>query len=130
MEPRFFSFGKKTALFDFVSRPQLNFQERPIPTSAHFRPPRCTSKGRVYTKIDLKHAYHLVWISPGDKWKTALQTHYGSFKWLVMPEGFTNAPAAFQRFMNEIFMDMIDIIVIIYLDDILIYFNNISKHKA
>ena len=45
-----------------------------------------------------------------------------------MPEGLTNAPAAFQRFMNDIFADMIDI-VIIYLDDILIYSNNISKHK-
>src|SRR5882672_4840977 len=32
--------------------------------------------------------------------------------------------------MNDIFVDMIDIIVIIYLDDILIYSDNISKHKA
>src|SRR5882724_4991698 len=32
--------------------------------------------------------------------------------------------------MNDIFADMIDIIVIIYLDDILIYSNNISEHKA
>src|SRR5882724_3426825 len=47
-----------------------------------------------------------------------------------MPEGLTNAPAAFQRFMNDIFTDMIDIIVIIYLDDILIYSNDISEHKA
>src|SRR5882724_10593595 len=46
-----------------------------------------------------------------------------------MPEGLTNAPAAFQRFMNDIFADMIDVIVIIYLDDILIYSDNISKHK-
>src|SRR5882724_3848834 len=47
-----------------------------------------------------------------------------------MPEGLTNAPAAFQCFMNNIFVDMIDIIVIIYLDDILIYLDNITKHKA
>jgi len=47
-----------------------------------------------------------------------------------MPEGLTNAPAAFQRFMNDIFADMIDVIVIIYLDDILIYSDNISKHKT
>src|SRR5882672_7427179 len=47
-----------------------------------------------------------------------------------MPEGLTNAPAAFQQFMNDIFMDMIDVIVIIYLDDNLIYSNNISEHKA
>src|SRR5882724_5076081 len=58
-----------------------------------------------------------------------IPTHYGSFKWLVMPEGLTNAPATFQRFMNDILVDMIDVIVIIYLDDILIYSNNISKHK-
>ena len=38
-----------------------------------------------------------------------------------MPEGLTNTPAAFQQFMNDIFMDMIDINVIVYLDDILVY---------
>jgi len=69
-------------------------------------------------------------VAPGDEWKTAFWTRYGSFEWLVMPEGLTNAPAAFQRFMNDIFMDMIDVIVIIYLYDILIYSNNISEHKA
>jgi len=74
--------------------------------------------------------YHLVWISPGDELKTAFQTWYGSFKWLVMPEGLTNSPTLFQRFMNDIFVDMIDVIVIIYLDDILIYSDNISEHKA
>src|SRR5882724_11261503 len=46
-----------------------------------------------------------------------------------MPEGLTNAPTAFQRFMNDIFTDMIDVIVIIYLDNILIYSDNISEHK-
>src|SRR5882724_272309 len=46
-----------------------------------------------------------------------------------MPEVLTNAPATFQRFMNDIFTDMIDIIVIIYLDNILIYSNNIFEHK-
>src|SRR5882724_11792067 len=76
------------------------------------------------------HMYHLIQISAGDKWKTAFQTYYGSFEWLVMPEGPTNAPTAFQQFMIDIFMDMMVIIVIIYLDDILIYSNNIPEHKA
>jgi len=47
-----------------------------------------------------------------------------------MPEGLTNSPAAFQWFINDIFTDMIDVIVIIYLDDILIYSDNITEHKA
>ena len=46
-----------------------------------------------------------------------------------MPEGLTNAPAAFQQFMNDIFMDMIDINVIVYLDGILVYSNDLVEHK-
>jgi hypothetical protein len=42
------------------------------------------SRAKVFTKIDLKHAYYLIWIATGDEWKTAFCTRYGSFKWLVM----------------------------------------------
>ena len=45
-----------------------------------------------------------------------------------MPFGLTNAPAAFQRFMNDIFSDLLDVHVIIYLDNILIYSDNPTKH--
>ena len=53
-------------------------------------------KARVYSKIDLHHAYHLVRIADSDEWKTAFRTRYGSFEWSVMPFGLTNAPMAFQ----------------------------------
>jgi hypothetical protein len=87
-------------------------------------------RARIYSKIDLKHAYHLVRIAEGDEWKTAFRTRYGSFEWLVMPFGLSNAPAAFQRFMNDIFADMLDVSVVVYLDDILIYSENHSAHRA
>jgi len=61
-------------------------------------------------------------------WKTAFRTHYGSFEWSVMLFGLTNAPTAFQRFINNIFSNLLDVCVMIYLDDILIYLNNMSKH--
>ncbi|SJL12778.1 related to TY3B TY3B protein [Armillaria ostoyae] len=83
---------------------------------------------RIYTKLDLRHAYHLVRIAEGDEWKTAFRTRYGSFEWRVMPFGLTNAPAAFQRFVNDIFADMLDVSVVVYLDDILIYSNNPADH--
>ncbi len=46
-----------------------------------------------------------------------------------MPFGLTNAPAAFQRFVNNIFADMLDVSVVVYLDDILIYSNNPTDHQ-
>ena len=48
----------------------------------------------------------------------------------MMPEGLTNAPAGFQRFMNDIFTDMIDISIVVYLDDILVYSNDPKQHLA
>jgi len=45
-----------------------------------------------------------------------------------MPFGLTNAPAAFQQFINNIFSDLLNVCVVIYLDDILIYLNNMSEH--
>ena len=70
----------------------------------------------------------MVRIADSDECKTVFRTRYGSFEWSVMPFGLTNAPVAFQRFMNDIFSDLLDVCVIIYLDDILVYSNNMSKH--
>ena len=86
------------------------------------------AKARVYTKLDLRHAYHLLRIAEGDEPKTAFRTRYGSFEWRVMPFGLTNAPAAFQRFVNSIFADLLDVCVVVYLDDILIYSDSPEEH--
>ena len=85
-------------------------------------------KACVYTKINLWHACHLVCIAKGDEPKTAFRTCYRSYKWCVMPFRLTNTPAAFQHFMNDIFADLLDICTVIYLDDILIYFDSMSDH--
>jgi len=45
-----------------------------------------------------------------------------------MPFGLTNTPAAFQRFMNNMFSDLLDVCIVVYLDDILIYSDNITQH--
>ena len=72
------------------------------------------SQAKVYTKVDLRHAYHLVHIAKGDEWKTTFCTHYGSYEWQVMPFGLTNALAAFQRFVNWVFADMLDVCMVVY----------------
>lgn len=60
-------------------------------------------------------------IKEGDEWKTAFQTRYAHFDYSVMPFGLSNAWASFQGYIHKILAEKLDIFVIIYLDDILIY---------
>ncbi|CEL59125.1 hypothetical protein RSOLAG1IB_12258 [Rhizoctonia solani AG-1 IB] len=84
---------------------------------------------KIFTKLDLRWGYNNVRVKEGDEWKTAFRTKYGLFESLVMTFGLTNAPAAFQYFMNNLFQDLLDVYVIIYLDDILIFSKNKVKHE-
>src|SRR5437667_3413342 len=104
----------------------------PVPPPDHSVNPMLAHlhHAKVYSKIDLRDGYHNIHIKKGHEWKTAFHTRYGSFEYLVMPFGLTNAPTMFQYFMNDIFSDMVDDFVVIYLDDILIYSDNLEEHRA
>ena len=60
-------------------------------------------------------------IRKSDEWKTTFRTQYGHFEYQVMSFGLTIASASFQRYINKIFAEKLDIFIIVYLDDILIY---------
>lgn len=75
------------------------------------------------TKIDVSAAFHRIRVKKGDEWKTAFQTRFGLYEWLVMPFGLTGAPAAWQRWINELLRDYLDQFCTAYLDDVLIWSN-------
>ena len=85
-------------------------------------------KAKIYTRLDLRGAYHLVRMREGDEWKTAFKTQFGLFEYLVMPFGLCNAPAAFQFFINDVLKEFLDISVIVYIDDILIFSEDEESH--
>ena len=78
-------------------------------------------RAKRFTQLDLTNAYHRMRIREGDEWKTAFQTRYGHFEYQVMPFGLSNAPATFQGYINKILAEKLNVFVIVYLDDILIY---------
>ena len=88
------------------------------------------SSAKIFTKMDLQWAYPRVRIAEGHEWKTAFRTRWGLFEYLVMPFGLTNAPGCFQRCVQTVLREFLDIFCIVYIDNILIHFNNQEEHDA
>ena len=86
------------------------------------------SSAKIYTKLDLRDAYHRIRIKEGKEWMTAFRTRYGHFEYTVMPFGLANAPATFQAYVNRALSNLLDICCIVYLDDILIFSNSEEEH--
>jgi hypothetical protein len=84
---------------------------------------------RVFSKIDLRSGYHQMKIRPSDIPKTTFSTRYGLYEFIVMSFGLTNASAYFMNLMNKVFMEYLDKLVVVFIDDILIYSKNDSEHE-
>ncbi|MBW0524048.1 hypothetical protein O181_063763 [Austropuccinia psidii MF-1] len=82
----------------------------------------------MFSKIDLCSAYNLLRIKEGDEHLTALRTKSGSFEYLVIPFGLTNAPASSQNLVNDIFQDLLDVYIVVYLDDIMVFSKSEEEH--
>ena len=68
-------------------------------------------------------------MAKGEEWKTAFRTRYKSFKWLVMPIGLTNALITQQRLGQTALGLYLDIFIILYINNILIYFTTLEEYR-
>ena len=115
--------------FALTSAVWIKSWRTPTPTP-HLWPPWQPMQGQNLLK-NQPPTYVPLGLNPW-RWQmeTAFQTHYSSFKWDMMPFGLTNTPAVFHCFMNDIFGDLLDVCILVYLDNILIYSNSKEEHNC
>lgn len=83
----------------------------------------------IFIKLNLHSALNLIWIQSEDKWKTAFVSPKGHYEYRVMPYGLVNAPSVFQEFMNEVFWEYLHKFILVYINDILVYSQNLAEHR-
>ena len=81
-------------------------------------------KAKIFTKLDIQGAFHQICIYPASEELTSFWTYYSIFKCKVLWEGFTNSPATYQQYINNVLFDYLDDFCTAYLNNILIYLSD------
>ena len=84
---------------------------------------------QIFSKIDFRSSYHQLRIKREDIFKMAFRTRYGHYEYMVMPFGLANTLAVFMDLMNQVFHDFLDQFVVVFIDNILIYFKSLEEHE-
>ncbi len=81
-----------------------------------------------FTTLDLASGFNQVAVEEEDKPKTAFTTPVGLFEYNRMPFGLCGAPATFQRLMQSCLHDQIYQLLLVYLDDVIIFSKTFDEH--
>ena len=87
------------------------------------------SKTIYFTKLNLKGAYNLIRMKTREKWKTIFRTRYEHYEYTIMSFELINASTTCQEMINDALREHLNVFVIAYLDDILIYFKTLIEHE-
>ena len=83
---------------------------------------------RLFTKLDIEDGFFQIPLEEKDRYKTTFRYKHRLFEWTVMPMGFKNSPAIFQRYMDNVLGDLIGKCCSIYVDDVLIFGKDEIEH--
>ena len=86
------------------------------------------SRAKIFTKLDIRQAFNRIRMDPASEEYTTFRTRYGMYKSKVLPFGLCNGPATYQRYMNDVLFEYLDVICAAYMDDIIVYSDNVKEH--
>ncbi|GFV47211.1 hypothetical protein TNCV_4828671 [Trichonephila clavipes] len=81
-----------------------------------------------FSSMDLRSGYWQIEIDEADREKTAFITPEGLYEFKVMPFGLCNAPATFERMMDNLLRHFKWTMCLCYLDDIIVFSETFEDH--
>ena len=86
------------------------------------------SGGKIFSKLDLSHAYLQLQLDEASQEYVTINTHRGLYRYTRLPFGVASAPAIFQRTMETLLRGLP--MVVVYIDDILIAGRSQEEHHT
>lgn len=85
---------------------------------------------KYFSVFDLASGFHQIRMHESDAPKTVFSTPHGHYQFNRMPFGLKNAPATFQRLMDQVLTGLQGNELFVYLDDIVLYASSLEEHAA
>ncbi len=85
-------------------------------------------RAQWFTKFNILEAFNRIWIKEEDEWKTVFHTRLEHYEYLIMSFDLINASVTFQTFVNNVLRRYLNQFIIVYLNDILVYFKMKKEH--
>lgn len=86
-------------------------------------------QGSVVSKNDLRTCYHHLRIKEDDIPKTTFNSRYGRYEFILKSFGLTNTSTILMELMNKVFREYLDAFIIVFIDDILLYFELEAEYE-
>ena len=87
------------------------------------------TKAIYFTKLNLRGAYNLIRMRAKKEWKTTFRTRYEHYEYMIMSFELINVSTTCQEMINDALREHLNVFVIAYLDDILMYSKTLNEHK-
>jgi hypothetical protein len=82
----------------------------------------------VFSRIDFRSRYHQLHIKEDEVPKTSFKMRFGHYRFTFLPFGLTNTLGVFMSLMNRLFREYLEKFVLVFIDDILIYYRTMEEH--
>jgi hypothetical protein len=87
------------------------------------------SRAKIYTKLDIIIVFNRIRIIEKQEYLIVFNIYYGLYKTLVILFGLSNVPVIFQARINKVLHLYLDVFCTAYIDDILVYSNDLTSYK-